>query len=144
MTDEMLNALREIVRSEIDALHNAHALSPSLAVQPVEALRAKLKPGRGRDYPQAGRVQPVEALRAEIARLNARINVLRASNQNAVDENSMLHAQVQAQTQRTEVERARAERTRIELVQAQRTIDALRADLVKVWRMYNTREHKND
>lgn len=119
MTDEMLNAIREIVRSEI-ALHNAPALSPSLAVQPVEALRA------------------------EIERLNARINVLRASNQNAVDENSMLHAQVQAQTQRTEVERARAERTRIELVQAQRTIDALRADLVKLWRRHNTREHGND
>ena len=120
MTDEMLNAIRDIVRREIDALHNAPALSPSLAVQPVEALRA------------------------EIERLNARINVLSVSKQNAVDENSMLHAQVQAQTQRTEVERARAERTRIELVQAQRTIDALRADLVKVWRMYNTREHKND
>lgn len=120
MTDEMLNAIREIVRREIDALHNAPALSPSLAVQPVEALRA------------------------EIERLNARINVLRASNKNAVDENQMLHAQVQAQTQRTEVERARAERTRIELVQAQHTIDALRADLARLWRRHNTREHGND
>ena len=120
MTDEILNAIREIVRSEINALHNAPALSPSLAVQPVEALRA------------------------EIERLNARINVLRETNKNAVEENNMLHAQVQAQTQRTEVERARAERTRIELVQAQRTIDALRADLVKLWRRHNTREHGND
>ena len=99
MTDEILNAIREIVRSEINALHNAPALSPSLAVHPVEALRA------------------------EIERLNARINVLRASNKNAVDENQMLHAQVQA---------------------AQRTIDALGADLARVWRMYNTREHGND
>lgn len=120
MTDEILNAIREIVRSEIDALHNAPALSPSLAVHPVEALRA------------------------EIERLNARINVLRASNKNAVDENQMLHAQVQAQTQRTEVERARAERTRIELVQAQHTIDALRADIARLWRRHNTREHGND
>jgi SMC interacting uncharacterized protein involved in chromosome segregation len=118
MTDEMLNAIREIVRSEIAALHTS--LESSFAEQPAVAQRM------------------------EIERLKAHIQVLRNSSKNATNDNNALHALLQAQTQRTEVERARAERTRIELVQAQRTIDALRADLVNLWRRYNTREHRND
>ena len=126
MTDEMLNAIREIVRNEI-ALHNAPALSPSLAVHPVEALRAEIERLNARinvlRETNKNAVDENSMLQAEIEELNARVNVLRETNKNAVDENSMLHAQVQA---------------------AQRTIDALGADLARVWRMYNTREHGND
>ena len=89
--------------------------------------------------------QPTVDLPAlEVAALRNARNAAEAELVAIQGERDQLHALVQAEQQRTDVERRRAARLAIENAQAQRTIAGLQERCALLYRQLNTRRHGND
>ena len=80
----------------------------------------------------------------EVAALRNALEAAQAELAAIQVERNQLHALVQAEQQRTDVERRRAARLAVENAQAQRTIAGLQERCALLYRQLNTRRHGND
>lgn len=149
------HATAQRLQMELDARADA-AQQPDLVLLELRALRAEMRAhamglhGKLNGWPHIAPAE-VAGLRADLKNaciqredLRARVEELVHANQLAAEDVAQLSAQLQAQTQRLEVERTRAQNALIHLAQAQNTLDALREQNAKLYRRLNTREHGNE